>query len=91
LAVTAGAYAQNTTADRVVVPADKTEATIDIALDAPPAKSSGLTIQPLRDSNNVRISPQPAIEVQSVNGNVLQIHLADVYFWGAAKLTVVSA
>ena len=90
LAAAVGLHAENG-ADRVVLPFDKTDAIINLSLDAEPSKNAVWSNEPLHDLNGARIYPQPVVDIQSVTGNVLQVHLSQIYFWGAASFTVAAS
>jgi hypothetical protein len=83
-----GAYAQNSTADQIALPADKTDADVTLTLPDAPPKGATVTVQPLSDSHGNRLSPQPAIDALEVTADTVQFHIANMYFWGGARLGV---
>ncbi len=83
-----GAYAQNSTLDQIVLPADKTDADVTLSLPDAPAKGATVTLQPLMDAAGKRLSPQPAIDGLEVTADSAQFHIANIYFWGGARLGV---
>jgi hypothetical protein len=83
-----GAYAQNSTADQIVLPADKTDADVTLTLPDAPPKGATVTVQPLSDTHGNRLSPQPSIDALEVTADTVQFHIANVYFWGGARLGV---
>jgi hypothetical protein len=83
-----GAYAQNSTLDQIVLPADKTDADVSLTLPEAPPKGATVTVQPLSDTRGNRLLPQPAIDALEVTADTIQFHIANVYFWGGARLGV---
>jgi hypothetical protein len=83
-----GVYAQNSTSDQIVLPADKTDADVTLTLPEAPPKGTAVTVQPLLDANGHRLSPQPTIDALEVTADSVQFHMANVYFWGGARLGV---
>jgi hypothetical protein len=83
-----GAYAQNSTSDQIVLAADKTDADVTLTLPEAPAKGTAVTVQPLLDAAGHRLSPQPTIDGLEVAADSVQFHIANVYFWGGARLGV---
>jgi hypothetical protein len=83
-----GAYAQNSTADQIVLPADRTETDVTLTLPAAPPKGTPVSLQPVTDASGHRLSPQPTIDGLEVDADTVQFHIANVYFWGGARMGV---
>jgi hypothetical protein len=80
--------AQYTASERVVLPADKTEADLLLAVDPKtPDKSAVDSIQ-MTDPNGTPLSPQPQFGAPAVSGGVLTLHLSMIYFFSEARLQV---
>lgn len=84
---TAG-QAQYSPADQIVLPADKTDADVTLTLPAVPPKGATVTLQPLTDAEGHRLSPQPTVDGLKVTDDSVQFHMANVYFWGGARLGI---
>src|SRR5580704_17724869 len=79
-ALALSAYGQNSTADQIVRPADKTDAPVTLTLPEVPTKGATVTIDPLTDASGKRHSPQPAIDGLEVTADSAQFHIANIYF-----------
>lgn len=83
-----GAYAQNSISDQIVLPADKTDTDVTLTLPDTPPKGATVTVEPIMDATGKRLSPQPAIDGLEVTADSVQFHVANVYFWGGARLGI---
>jgi hypothetical protein len=82
------AHAQNSTVDQIVLPADKTDADVTLTLPEAPLKGATVSLQPVSDADGHRLSPQPSIDGLEVSADIVQFHIANVFFWGGARLGV---
>src|SRR6185295_13106259 len=74
------ASAQNANSDRIVLPANKTEAEITLLMSPEPSKSDSLHLLPLLDSGGTPLSPQPGIAEPVVAANKVRLRLSEIYF-----------
>lgn len=82
------AFPQTPLSEPVVLPSAETAADITLPLPSPLSKNSVVRPGPLVDLRGKTISPLPVISDVQLNGDNLQLHLAELYFWGAAKLPI---
>jgi hypothetical protein len=74
--------------DRIVLPADKADATLLLPLRVQPAAGAKVTLEPVVDAKDVPLSTQPVFETPAIVGDKLQLTLSKIFFWGEAKLKV---
>lgn len=89
LCCTVAVFPQFKPSERIVLPANKTSADIELLLDAPIAESATakVSVQILDDSKGTPLSPQPTVTSSSL-GEKLQLRMSNIFFWGKVKLIV---
>jgi hypothetical protein len=76
--------------ERIILPADKTEAPVTVTLVPPPPKASVLTVQLLAvDDKGVPLEFQPVLQEKSeLKGDELSFSVSELFFWGDAKFQI---
>ncbi len=80
------AFAQAPPPDAIVLPADKTDAEITLALRSELPKVAKVNPPRLLGPKGVPISPQPVFADPVVTADKLSLKISKIYFWGDATL-----
>jgi len=80
------ANGQYSESDRVVLPADKTDAEITLLLRSSFAKPPEIASLRVEDAKGNAVSPQPAFGEAAISGDKLTLRLTGLFFWGQGKI-----